>query len=355
MMYAIRARNVNEAYPLAMQMIKQECPLLHESRNGPVRVLPEPLAIHYMNPRERVLFDPLRDANPYFHFMESLWMLAGRNDVEWISQFTSKMAQYSDNGWTLHGAYGYRWRGGKLGPDQVPLIIGQLTKDPSSRRAVIQMWNSLDDLNTLSKDIPCNLVITFQIQDMKLNMTVFNRSNDLILGALGANVVHFSVLQEFIANALGVEVGWYEQVTANAHVYDKEWIIRGFAHQTYINSPVKDQYQINTASGVEPYKGINVQTDLPYFEFLKELSVWCEDPTGDSWQSEFLAQVATPLFCSHAAYKRGDFDTARKFLLECEASDWTHACWQWLVRREARRSLDSNAAHGTPVMKENAV
>ena len=33
-------------------------------------------------PTKELLFDPDRDANPFFHFMEGLWMLAGFNDLK---------------------------------------------------------------------------------------------------------------------------------------------------------------------------------------------------------------------------------------------------------------------------------
>ena len=48
-----------------------------DSRNGPVLEFPEPVLICYNRPVERVLFYPSRDANPFFHLMEGLWMLVG--------------------------------------------------------------------------------------------------------------------------------------------------------------------------------------------------------------------------------------------------------------------------------------
>jgi hypothetical protein len=57
---------------------------------------------------ERVLFDSVRDANPFFHFMEALWILAGRSDVEWLAQWLPSIADYSDDGVSFHGAYGMR-------------------------------------------------------------------------------------------------------------------------------------------------------------------------------------------------------------------------------------------------------
>ncbi|MHA2069706.1 MAG: thymidylate synthase, partial [Candidatus Thorarchaeota archaeon] len=107
-MEIISARNVEEALILGMRKIAQEGKE-RPSRNGPVLVFDGPVTTVFRKPQERVMLLPERDANPFFHFMEGLWMLAGRNDVEWISQFNSTIENYSDNGVTFHGAYGHRW------------------------------------------------------------------------------------------------------------------------------------------------------------------------------------------------------------------------------------------------------
>ena len=100
--------NVSEALWLVKQKIEVDGVLV-ETSNGKAKELLEPCCIVYNNPCERVLFYPERDANPVFHFMESLWMLAGRRDVEWISMFNNGISQYSDDGVLFHAAYGHRW------------------------------------------------------------------------------------------------------------------------------------------------------------------------------------------------------------------------------------------------------
>src|SRR5207237_2010921 len=52
-----------------------------------------------------------------------------------------------------------------------------------------------------------------------LDMTVINRSNDTLWGALGSNYVHFSFLHEYISLATGCVVGRYNQFSNNLHVY----------------------------------------------------------------------------------------------------------------------------------------
>jgi hypothetical protein len=55
-----------------------------------------------------------------------------------------------------------------------------------------------------------------------LDLTVCCRSNDAIWGAHGANAVHFSVLQEYLAARIGVGVGTMYQWSNNYHAYESE-------------------------------------------------------------------------------------------------------------------------------------
>ena len=104
----------------------------------------------------------------FFHLMESLWMLAGRNDVEWISKYNKKISEYSDDGKTFHGAYGHRWRNHFSGgpnkiKDQLDQVMIRLHKFPNDRRCVVSMWDPNIDLvmENKGKDYPCNTQIFF--------------------------------------------------------------------------------------------------------------------------------------------------------------------------------------------------
>src|SRR3974390_2807104 len=107
-MRVIKVRNVHLALPKGLALL-QEYGVVRDSRNGPVTVMEEPVTTTYIRPCERVLFWKERDANPFFHFFESLWMLAGRDDLAFLTKFVKRFEDFSDDGLTLHGAYGYRW------------------------------------------------------------------------------------------------------------------------------------------------------------------------------------------------------------------------------------------------------
>lgn len=229
-MIVLKVRNVHEALPLGLALLRSEG-VERASRNGPVLIGPSVTTI-YERPNERVLFWPERDANPFFHLYESLWMLAGRNDIFPLTKYAKNIANYSDDGKTSHGAYGYRWRqmcffswrdaDEKIHyvRDQLPIIAARLRKDPDDRRCVLQMWAAEVDLGKPYKDVPCNVTATFQRGNRgELNLVVFCRSNDIIWGAYGANAVHFSFLLEYMALWIGCPVGTYTQISVNWHAY----------------------------------------------------------------------------------------------------------------------------------------
>jgi thymidylate synthase len=216
-MDVIRARNVNGAYRQGIALLRRKGEL-QQSRAGEVLVVPNPVTTIYQRPMERVLFDPGRDANPFFHLGEALWMLAGRNDATWLNRFVKDFSsRFAEEDGHQHGAYGFRWRvhfemegggppsGWFCGPDQLETIIELLKRDPTDRRIVLTMWDPVADLAANKKDIPCNthayLRVRQQVDPQSvglmpvLDITVCCRSNDAIWGAYGANAVHFSVLQ----------------------------------------------------------------------------------------------------------------------------------------------------------------
>lgn len=295
------------------------------SRNGPVIVAPGPVATTYCNPAERVLFSPMRDANPFFHFMESLWMLGGRNDLAFPLQFNSKFGAYSDDGVTLHGAYGFRWRE-HFGVDQLLRLAEELTV-PGTRRAVLGMWDPTVDLGRAGVDLPCNTHAYFHVRDNALHMTVLCRSNDAIWGAYGANAVHFSMLLEVVAGLVGVRVGTYTQYSHNFHAYTSTLPRDQFVTMA-LDAEINDRYQGSGAA--EPYPLIAQSAKL----WLSEVEMFLDDATGDTlYEEPFFNDVAAPVYNAWVARKRGDLDGCYAALDCCAALDWRIACSDWVTRR----------------------
>lgn len=325
----LKTRNVNTAFKRLVEIIyHREIPITEtDSRVGKVLKIDELVTVTYSHPRERVLFNEARDANPFFHFYESLWMLAGRNDVASLAHYNSKISEIaSDDGKTFHGAYGERWRkaGGLL--NQLKAIIKHLSKTPNSRRVVLEMWSATRDLVAIekTKDVPCNTHAYFAIENGRLNMTVCNRSNDLVWGMLGANVVHFSYLQEYLAGALGVRVGLYNQVTNNLHVYTERWKPEEWleSHQLVPTAdPCAKPWHIYMVDPVS----------LPTFD--AELLIYLE---GYYYKLShpFFLEVAVPIAKAYEDHKYRHYYTALSHARNIRATDWRKACENWLLTRK---------------------
>ncbi len=319
--HTISRRNVNKCYEDGLWWLKVNGEV-EESRNGQVIVATGPIVTTYHRPRERVLFSVVRDANPYFHFFESLWMLAGRDDLAFVQQFVKRMGDYSDDGVTLQGAYGYRWRK-KFDYDQLWVVIKHLTEQPESRRAVVQMWDANGDLDSHSLDVPCNTQMYINIRADQLELTTTARSNDAIWGAHGANAVHFSYVQEYIACALGILPGRLHQFSNNYHVYpgmpkfEKLWE----------NPESPDLYDYGDGINSGP---LLFQGDHELFHSV--LMEWLNSPYEDTGYP-FLSGVAYPMWQSFQAHKRELADAAYEWADNVDAPDWRYACKKWLERR----------------------
>ena len=97
-------------------------------------------------------------------------------------------------------------------------MIGLLRRKPSSRKAVIQLFDAQDILEEHS-DIPCTCTIQFMIRRDRLDMFTNMRSNDAFWG-LPHDVFCFTMLQEIVARSLSVEIGSYKHAAGSLHLYE---------------------------------------------------------------------------------------------------------------------------------------
>lgn len=335
---SISVDNVNEALPIVMDLLNKHGVVSTSRGIDTVRV-DGPVMTIYHNPTRRVLFDQVRDANPFFHLAECMWILSGSNNIALPTYFLKRYADFSDDGVTTHGAYGYRLRNwpsvndfGVL--DQLEEAVKLLRSRPDTRQCVLSLWDPLEDLGAKSKDIPCNDMIMFEIVERRLNMTVCNRSNDIIWGAYGANVVHFSFLQEWVAVMVGCEVGTYTQFSNNFHVYPDNpfWkaylegrIERGEVHNPYM---LQDCQPWPIARNAKEAEALEADAKL-----LNTLAVLGDPLASGPYTSDFFKYVMVPMIKSHDAYRAKDWRTAIKATMEIEAPDWRTASMQWIKRR----------------------
>jgi thymidylate synthase len=333
-MYTVEGRNVNSTYRESVRKIR-EVGLTSDSRNGGVLVANNPVLTVTTRPQERVLLDVGRDANPFFHFFECLWMLNGMNDARWLDRFVGNFSErFAESNGICHGAYGDRWKNWWSTTDvdwfdQLEMVIRLLRKNHLDRRAVLAMWSPERDLDASVNDVPCNTHIYPRITgrdqpgkgpSMVLDLTICCRSNDIIWGATGANAVHFSFLQEYMAGRIGVEVGTMYQLSNNWHAYN-------------------DTLQ---AVGIPNNRCLYESGDVTYHPIMNKPSEWdhdlglfMQDP-NHFWDygNTFFGEVAKPMWNVHNLWRSGERQEAvARARDSIAASDWRMACVEWMERR----------------------
>ncbi len=196
---------------------------LQDSRAGMTREL---LHVNFQisKPRERWVLSREPGINPAFAIAEVFWILAGRNDSQFINYWNPELPRFAGKDEKYHGAYGYRLRQ-QFGFDQIERAFTVLDKNPDSRQVVLAIWDSKSDFpaadgSPVSEDIPCNVCSMLKVRDRYLDWMQIMRSNDLFLGA-PHNFVQFTMLQEIIAGWLGFKIGVYGHLSDSLHVYEK--------------------------------------------------------------------------------------------------------------------------------------
>lgn len=352
------------------------------SRGALTKEVRGPSVTLYTHPRHRVVFSPVRNANPFFHLIDAIWLLSGSNRVELPCAFLPSLARYSDNGLTFHGAYGHRLRH-LFGFDQIEATARLLREKPDTRQAVMSIWHPMYDLNVPTKDVPCNDMIMFNLRDGKLDMTVCCRSNDAVWGAYGANVVQFSVLLEYMAARVGVPMGHYAQMSNSLHFYEDTPAVDNLREGLYRQYPASGYHAADmklrvTAApmfdGVElvpcPDGGSAEErvVDAPAASTSAKLLLLdafalaeaAQDTTARGAaskvpQAEVLARLSqvvmrssfgrgtlSPMIAAYAQHHARDSGQALAHAQTVKSPDWRLACIEWLYR--AKRARDAKNA-----------
>ena len=339
-MHTIQASCVGSALAQGIRLLKERG-IDSESRGGKVRTVMSPVMTVYSDPTRRVLLDPVRNANPFFHLFESMWMLAGRDDGTWLDRYVKNFSVRfgeDDQAGRIHGAYGARWRGWFMSsnteqsskdlPDQLNIAVKLLRENHNDRQVVVSMWDPRYDLDVVARDRPCNTHIYFRIRNWSdgpsLDMTVCCRSNDMFMGAYGANAVHMSVLQEYIATMVGVSVGNYYQMSNDFHAYERDLI--AFAEANDEDSLVSsyDPSPLFTSKG---------STTLDV-----EIRSWCRAPSDRLLNNnpQLFDDLLVPMSQTHDLVYNKHYRKALIEVARVKHKDWREAAKEWIERKIAK-------------------
>jgi len=149
--------------------------------------------------------------NYKFMVAEWLWIMAGSDNLGAIAQYNSRLAQFSDDGVVLAGAYGPRIE------HQRRWVLNKLT-ETDTRQAVISIWTPAPPA---SKDIPCTLTLQFLRRGNVISLIVGMRSSDIWLG-LPYDFFVFSQLLNCICGELRCDPGFVQFNLGSSHLYSRD-------------------------------------------------------------------------------------------------------------------------------------
>jgi thymidylate synthase len=199
------------------------------SRGGTLEALG--VTLRLSKPRARLSRSEDR-GKPFSALGELLWYLTGSDSLDFIRHYVPAYKDEAEEDGTLYGAYGPRLFAMRDGVDQLRSILTLLKERPSSRRAVVQLFNA-EDIATHHKEVPCTTAFQFFIRDDRLHMAVTMRSNDAYKG-LPHDIFCFTMIQEMLARALEVELGEYMHFVGSMHLYEnnidsaKDYAVEGY-------------------------------------------------------------------------------------------------------------------------------
>lgn len=168
-----------------------------------------------------VIYHELRKSNYRFMASEAEFIANGDNRVASLSRYNKNIAQFSDDGLIFNGNYGEPFN------SQVGYVVNTLLNDPSSRQAVLTIWQPNP---VVSKDIRCTVSMQFLIRDGEMHTMVYMRSSDAVWG-LCYDVFNFVIMTLRILtlfNSMGdepimIRLGTMKLIAGSSHIYEQHY------------------------------------------------------------------------------------------------------------------------------------
>ena len=156
---------------------------------------------------------------------ELLWFLQGSTNIAYLNDNrVSIWDEWADPDGELGPVYGKQWRswegaGGET-IDQIEWLIGEIKRNPDSRRLIVSAWN-VADLPKMAL-MPCHTLFQFYVANGKLSCQLYQRSGDIFLG-VPFNIASYALLTHMVAQVCGLGVGDFVHTLGDAHLYSNHF------------------------------------------------------------------------------------------------------------------------------------
>lgn len=192
------------------------------------------------NPRARSTRNPARKWSRSLAIGELAWHLSASDSLEAIAYYAKVWKEFSNDGRSIsQSCYGNKiFKLDQNGNSQWTRLVQLLKQDSQSRRAVLDLYDAEGGLDASVKDVACTCSVQFLIRKGALDAIVTMRSNDLIWG-LPYDFYLFTMLQEMLAQELGVHLGRYHHNVGSLHLYERHWDLG----REMLDAPVQDHLE----------------------------------------------------------------------------------------------------------------
>jgi thymidylate synthase len=143
------------------------------------------------------------------------WVYPPLEELETVSLSRKEIPGYYYN----YGARAFNLDGVNQIDDYV---VPLLKNDNTSRRATVVFYDPRKDSQPFKRDIPGMIMMNFNVRNNKLDVTTLVRSNDLFFG-WPANIYQTSILQAYVAKAIGSKLGSITTKSISAHIFDDQF------------------------------------------------------------------------------------------------------------------------------------
>jgi len=177
------------------------------------------------DPTQNLFINDVRSVPLKYLAGELLWYFSERNDLKFISKFSSFWKKIANEDGTCNSAYGNLIFTGKE-KSQFYWAYSKLVEDKDTRQSIMH-FNKPEHQYEGNKDFVCTLIGTFQIRKNKLNFTIDMRSNDVFFG-LTFDLPFFTMLQQQMLKHLketkypDLELGTYTHIAHSLHLYERD-------------------------------------------------------------------------------------------------------------------------------------
>ncbi len=323
------ARNLTDALTTVLRDVQERGTEVHARGQTQREIQAHTLAIE--RPFERVVVLPGRRNNVFAQIAETLWVLAGRNDLEFLTRYLPRAAEFSDDGATWRAGYGPRLRDWGAGTDQLAGVVRRFAEDPNSKRAVMSIFDPASDYGD-SKDVPCNNWLHFLRRDDELHLNVAVRANDVIWGFSGINVFEWSVLQEIIAASVQAKPGVLHWFVGSMHVYERHY---GVAERILRNTSPLTPYHFGVTN-------LSITTGVDALDDQLELVFKVEQLARDGEYVPRVAGLTDPFFAActrmmqiyNMLQNEEPADTLLDALAQLPPSDLRVAAIEYMARKK---------------------